>query len=334
MEFGIVSFGSALGERVPVADVVNEYTQDTERVLDYGYRGIHRCTPEVGLTDLAADAARDALRTAEIDAQDLDLLVLAITDIPEYLYWDVAAHLQHVLGADRAEAVLIAQGCVGGITCFDQVAGRFATHPDHRTALMVGVNRTCEAYWNRMDTHSLLFSDGAAAAVAVRDHPSCQWGATEVMTDGRFASFFRMDDGGAANPFTSGVDKPHVRDAWDMMEYFDYDPDRFGEFVDLMNSRVHEVTTRACRRAGVGEPDRLILFHDNARTFAAVAEKFGITTDRTNVEISLRDGHFGAADHLLSLSGHLDAGEFASGDVVALAGMGRGMHWACTVVRI
>ncbi|ONI86893.1 3-oxoacyl-ACP synthase [Actinosynnema sp. ALI-1.44] len=340
MDFGIVSFGSVLGDPAPVKDVVSEYTDDTERVLDYGYRTIHRSAPEVGLTDLAHDAATEALREAGMAAGDVDLLVLATTDIAEYMYWDAAAHLQHRLGADKAEAVLVSQGCIGSITSFDLLAGRFATHPEYRTALLIGANRTCEAYWNRMDTHSLLFSDGAAAAVATRGHDRYRWLATEVITDGRYADFFRMDRGGAANPFNAsppalGEDEaPRVRDAWDMMEFFDYDPDRFSQFIDLMNERVHTVVQQACKRVGVEKTDlaKLILFNDNLRTFTAVAEKFGMTTAQTNVEFSMENGHFGAADHLLNLRSH--AGDLNPGDKVALAGMGRGMHWACTLVEV
>ncbi|WP_369230378.1 AMP-binding protein [Streptomyces sp. R21] len=122
MDYGMMSFGSALGEPAAVAAIAPQYTEDVERVLEYGYRNIHRSPTEVGLTDLAEDAARAALEESGTEAAELDLLIVAITDIPEYLYWDPAASLQARLGAHRAEAVLVNQGCVGGITCFDLLA--------------------------------------------------------------------------------------------------------------------------------------------------------------------------------------------------------------------
>ncbi len=51
-----MSFGSALGEPLAVADAAPQYTEDTERIQAYGYRAIHRAPPDVGLTDLAANA--------------------------------------------------------------------------------------------------------------------------------------------------------------------------------------------------------------------------------------------------------------------------------------
>ncbi|SBV04586.1 3-oxoacyl-[acyl-carrier-protein] synthase-3 [Streptomyces sp. Ncost-T6T-1] len=333
--FGMMSFGSVTGEHVPVADIVSEYTPDVERVLAYGYRAVHRAADDVGLTDLSEVAARRALEESGTDPADLDLLVLAITDIPEYLYWDPAAELQARLGAHGAEAVLISQGCLGGITGFDTLAGRFATHPDYRRALFVGANRTCETYWNRMATHSLLFSDGAAATVVGRGHDRFRWLASEVITDGRYADFFLMEQGGEALPFAPGDESPAARDAWDMMEFFDYDSDRFEAFIDLMNDRVREVVARACKRAGVdlGDLARVVLLNDNRQSITALAERLDVPVGRTNLDFSLEHGHFGAADHLLTLPHHVTSGDLREGDLVALAGMGRGMHWGCTVVR-
>src|SRR5262245_60441510 len=115
MSFGLVSFGEALGEPVPVADVVADYTDDINRVLGYGYRQVRRCPPEVGLTDLAVRAGQQALAAADLHAGELDLVVLAVTDIVEYLYWDAAADVAHRVGATRAEAVLLTQACTSGV---------------------------------------------------------------------------------------------------------------------------------------------------------------------------------------------------------------------------
>jgi 3-oxoacyl-[acyl-carrier-protein] synthase-3 len=337
MSFGLVSFGEALGEPVPVADVVAEYTDDVNRVLGLGYERVHRCQPDTGLTDLAVRAGTAALAAADVAAADVDLVVLAVTDVVEYLYWDAAAELCHRLGATRAEAVLLTQACTTGVVSLDTVAGRFATHPDYRTALVVAANRTCEAYWNRMDVQPMVFSDGAVGAVARRDHPALRWLATEVATDGRYARFHRLDEGGAAAPFDgSAGEPPRVRDVWDVMEFFDYDAEVFQDFARELDERAVRVTERACARAGVAVPDlaRLVLVHDNARATASLAAAFGVPLSRTNRELAARYGHLGAADHLFSLGRHVADGELEPGDRVALVSMGRGMHWACTVLAV
>lgn len=339
MTFGLVSFGEALGEPALVADVVAEHTDDVSRVIDLGYRRVHRAPPQVGITDLAALAGRDALAAADVRPADVDLVVLAVTDIVEHLYWDASAELAHRLGATRAEAVLLTQACTTGVVCLDAVAGKLATHPDYRTALVVAANRTCEAYWNRMDVQPMVFSDGAVAAVARRDHPRLRWLATEVTTDGRYADFYRLDVGGAANPFQArpgAVDEPpRVRDVWSVMEHFDFDAEQFAEFGRYLDEQAVRTAELACRRAGTkpSELARLILLNDNARAMAATAAAFGVPLSRTNHELAVELGHLGAADQLLCLNRHLAAGELAPGDQVALISMGRGMHWACTLIE-
>jgi 3-oxoacyl-[acyl-carrier-protein] synthase-3 len=292
VEFGIRSFGSVLGESVEVADVAAEYTSDVERVLELGYQRMHRSSAGTGLVDLAVEAGTAAIKDSGVDPETLDLVVLAITDIPEYLYWDPAASLQARLGAHRAEALLIAQGCVGGITCLDSLAGRFATHPAYRRALVVGANRTCEAYWNRLDNHTLIFSDGAAAAIVERDHPRLRWRASEVISDGRYADFFLLEKGGAANPFRSGEDSVMARNSWDIIESFGYDPDRLEEFIDLTNNRVRQVVDQACLRIGesLSSLAKIILLNDNSRTLTALAGRLDIPVESTNVTVQVSCG--------------------------------------------
>jgi 3-oxoacyl-[acyl-carrier-protein] synthase-3 len=339
MDFGLAAFGSALGEPLPVEAVLADYTEDIERVLGYGYRTVHRCRSGTGVTDLALSASRSALDEAGVDPLDLDLIVFGLTDIAEYLYWDPAASLQHRLGAGRAEAVLITQACTAGLAGLDLIAGKFATHPGYRTALLVGGSRVCEPYWNRMATQSMVFSDGAVAAVARRGHPTVRWRASEALTDGRYADFYLLDVGGTARPFgplVAGEGQPKARDAWDIMEFFDYDEERFTGFVDQINKRGRLVIERACERIGVTLKDvrRVISLHDNRHSLEALASELDMPVTATNLELGLDTGHLGAADQLYSLADEVRRGELAPGELVALVGLGRGMHWACALVQM
>ncbi|MGI5212814.1 3-oxoacyl-ACP synthase III family protein [Plantactinospora sp. CA-290183] len=340
MSFGLVSFGQTLGEPTPVADAVAEYTGDEERILGYGYRTMHRCPPEVGLTDLAVEAGAKALTASGTDPGELDLVVIAITDIVEYLYWDAAAKVAHRLGASRAEAVFLTQACTTGVMSLDTVAGKFATHPGYSTALVIAVNRTCEPYWNRMDVQPAVFSDGAVATVARRGHPALRWLATEVTTDGAYADFYRMEAGGAAAPFRPGgtVDPAdlRVRDAWDLMEFFNYDGERFEAFVRMLDERGAETIRRACARVGADLNDvaRFILPNDNVRAMTSMAAVLGVELARTNADLSAGYGHLGAADQLFCLAEYAATGALEPGTKVALFSMGRGMHWACSLLEV
>jgi 3-oxoacyl-[acyl-carrier-protein] synthase-3 len=329
MSWGIAALGYALGEpRVADPSIVERW----------GFRRFHVAGAGTGLTDLAVQAGQRALDRAGVDAQDVDLVVLAMSDIAEYLYWDAAAATQARVGAHRAEAVLVNQACASGVVSLDTVAGRFATHPDYRTALVVAANRVCEAYWNRMESTASICSDGAAAAVLRRDHPAARWLATATITDGRYADMFRLETGGAARPFTTGepaaapVANPFNR----LYEVFGCDHRAMLRFVDTVRSRTGEVFRRACGQAGVAPEavKRVIHQNDNVRALAEVAEDLGLPLSLTNVDIAVEHGHLGCADQLFSLARQFDDGALVTGDLVALTSVGGGMHWACTLLRI
>lgn len=337
MSFGVLATGQALAERESVPDAAPRYTDDLRKVHDWGYRYFHRATGGTGLTDLAESAGRTALARAGVKAEDVDLLVLATADIPEYLYWDPAAACQARLGAHRAEAVLANQACSAGVAAFDLVAGKFAVHPEYRVALLIAAHRVCEAYRNRMDSDTSVASDGAAAAVLARGHGECRWLATEVITDGRYADLSQLPGGGSARPFSARFPNPGV-----LVNPFDRFEEQFGDDVRAMlesarriagNGR--EVVERACKRAGVRPEHIRYLLHmnENAKALAKFAANIGVPLEATNAALAADHGHFGAADQIFALGALLDEGRLSQGDIVALTSTGTGMHWACTLLR-
>lgn len=338
MSFGVVAMGNVLGEPVDVTSAVAEYTPDLKKIQGWGYRRFHRAEEGTGLTDLAARAGQLALTRAGLAADNIDLVVLAMSDIAEYLYWDAAAATQARLGAHRAEALLLNQACGSGVMSFDAVAGKFATHRDYRTALIVAANRVCDVYWNRMEATTSISSDGAAAAVAVRGHRGCRWLTTAVISDGRYADFFKLESGGAARPFAAGTPwLTQVENPFDRLEvFFGNDLREMLRFAETIGARNRQVLERACQRAAVplSSIKRVIHLNDNIRALTDLASELGISLDHTNADLAMDHGHLGCADQIFCLERHIGSGELVRGDVVALTSVGSGMHWTCTLLRI
>ncbi|WP_349879208.1 3-oxoacyl-[acyl-carrier-protein] synthase III C-terminal domain-containing protein [Micromonospora sp. HUAS YX12] len=338
MSFGILAIDHALGEPRSVADDAAAYVGADADVAAWGYQTFYRAPDGVGVTDLAAQAGQAALDRAGISAADVDLVLLAMADVAEYLYWDPAAATQAKLGALRAEAFLVNQACSSGVAAFDVVAGKFATHPDHRVALLVSANRVCESYWNRMDSSAAITSDGAAAAVLVRDHDAYRWLTTEVVSDGRYADFCRLPTGGAARPFTSAADVPEqIGNPATLMNRF-LGGDRLAMIRYLRHDRAcsRTVVERACDRTGIHLADIRYVLHLNgtSKGLQDYAEQIGIPLERTNHRLARRYGHFGSADQIFTLGRLRDEGALHPGDIVALTSTGNGMHWACTLLRV
>ncbi|MBZ6093498.1 3-oxoacyl-ACP synthase [Streptomyces olivaceus] len=321
-----------------MAESAADYLRDLGKVRDWGIKGFHRSPDGVGATDLAVQAGRGALDKAGLTGADVDLVVLALTDVPEYLYWDASAATQAGLGASHAEAFLVNQACSGGVAAFDVVAGKFATHQEYRVALLIGVNRTCEQYWNRMDSGTSVMSDGAAAAVLVRGHAECTWLGTSVLSDGRFANAIRLAGGGTAAPFTGGSGAPEqVGNPIALMdEFYGHNLGELVRFLRFTQDRNHEVLQQTCKRAGVPVESVRHILHINGqlKVLQDYADSFGIPLENTNAAIAVEHGHFGSADQIMAFGLMHAEGRFSRGEPVALTSTGNGMHWACTLLRI
>lgn len=335
--FGLDGFGYAFGEDQAVADVVGDYVDTTERVLNWGYRTFHRAPDGVHATDLAASAARQALDRSGLAAADVDLVVLAGPDIPEYLAWDGAAALARELKIERTQTLVLNEGCGAGVHGLYHVAAAMATQPEVTTALFVAVNRTSEFHRNRMNLVNTVLSDAAVAVVARRGHPARRWLATEQFTDPEHCDVLRVDFGGAVNPLPppdwSARHAPGGHEQ--IRRQFGDSPDRLRRFLEHRYERLVEVVEAACARAGVDRADltHLLYLNDSAASIAAVAEPLGVPLARTNADLAPDHGHMGGADQLVSLGLKLERGEIRPGDLVALCGISVG-RWGATLIRI
>ena len=335
--FGIAAFANALGEPGSVESILPADSATKRMIRGWGYRNFHRASDGTGITDLAVEAGSRVLDKVGILAEDIDLIVLAIPDIAEYLYWDAAAATQARLGANNAEALLINQACCSGVVSFDHVAGKFSTHSSYNSALIIAANRVCEPYWDRVRTNTTVASDGACAAVAIRNFPRCCWLTTEIMTDGTYADFFRLEVGGTARPFGPSGEAVRILDRLDRLnKFFGSNTMAMGDFTESIGKRLVEVVDRACKSVALTRSDLKHIIHtaDNIKAFSDLSRQLGIAIDCTNEDISMEYGHLGAADQIFGLEKKLSSGKLGKGDVVALTSVGSGMHWTCTLLQI
>ncbi|MEV8309816.1 3-oxoacyl-[acyl-carrier-protein] synthase III C-terminal domain-containing protein [Streptomyces flavidovirens] len=337
VDLGIAGFGFAFGEDQDVASAAGDYVSNPGRVINWGYRTFHRAPDHVQTTDLASAAAHQALGKIGLDADALDLVVLATSDVPEYLSWDNAAALARELKIERTQTLLLNEGCGAGVHGLYYVASAMAMQPEIDTALFVAVNRVSEFHRNRMNLINTVLSDAAVAVVLRRGHEANRWLATEQFTDPEHCDLLRIEFGGAVSPLPpegwSSVDAPGGHDQ--IRKQFGNDPSRLQRFLENRYVRLVEVIDAACRRAGLSRDDiaHLIYLNDSAASISAVVEPLGLPLERTNASLAPDHGHMGAADQLVSLGLQLERGEVMPGDVVVLCGISTG-RWCATLIEI
>lgn len=336
VDLGIRSFGYALGTEQDVAATASNYSADPAKVLSWGVRTYHRADAATTSTDLAAAASRQALERAGVEAGELDLLVLANSELPEYSYWDGASALARDLGIARIQTQLIADGCAGGVGGPYHIAAAMAMQPAVRTALFVAVNRVSEFHRNRMNVMNTVLSDGAVAALWQRDHPELRWLTTEQFTDPTYCDLLRVDFGGAVNPAPpvdwSSLTAPSVTER--VREKFGTSQ-RLAEFVRHRSGRLIEVIETACSRVGLAtsDIDHMVYLNDSYASIAAIAGPLGLPLEKTNAGVARDHGHIGAADQFLYLGQHMEQGNMHPGDLVALCGVSSD-RWCTTLIRV
>ncbi len=273
--------------------------------------------------DLAAAAAQAALDDADLQASDIDEIIVA-TDTPEAYCPDTAAFLQERLGARQVPAFdLGGSGCAGFVLALDIARARVLQQD--RRILVVGVEVLSRLVsWKDRET-CVLFGDGAGAVVLGRGPDAVEIVAASAGTDGSKAEILWLETGGTRAPFTraraeAGLHRNLVMNGREV----------FRQAVHHMST----VSAEVLQQAGVAIDEvALVVPHQaNLQIINAVGKALRVDPDRvfTNVQ---EYGNTGSASVPLALWEAREAGRIAAGDLVLLTAFGAGFHWSAVLLR-
>ena len=144
MKARIAGIGAYAPERVVTNDQLSEIV-DTSDEWIRSRTGISERRISTGETtrDLAAEAARRALKAAGVDARELDIIILG-TSSPDNNYPSDACSVQAMIGAENAVAFDISAACAGFIFAMNIVHGFFQAGI-YKTALIIGAYSEIDA---------------------------------------------------------------------------------------------------------------------------------------------------------------------------------------------
>jgi 3-oxoacyl-[acyl-carrier-protein] synthase-3 len=300
----IIGWGSALPEKV-VTNADLEVGLDTTDAWITERTGIRERRIGGTTSGLATEAGRAALRSAGIDADQLDLVLVA-TCTPDQALPATAATVQHALGISGG-ALDINAVCSGFVYGLAVGAGLLATGLDR--LLLVGSDTMSGIVdWEDRST-AILFADGAGAVVLeATDGPGDLLG-YDLDNDGSGRHLLWADVGGFIQMDGREVFRRAVRSTVDS-------------------------SLRSLERAGIGVADvALMVPHQaNIRIIDAACQRLGIPAERAVITVD-RQGNTSAASIPLALADAADAGRIHPGDLVLLVGFGAGMSVASAVVR-
>ena len=281
-----------------------------------------RCVVENETTsDLAFHAAEMALKTANISAEELDMVILA-TITPDNTTPSTAAKVSARLGVRPGTIAFDMSAACSGFVYALTMADNMIRLGQVKTALIIGAESLSKITdWTDRNT-CVLFGDGAGAAVlraadgtgTIEDRGVL---ATKIYADGYHYDNLKTD-GGVSGTQTTG----HI--VMDGKEVFKY-------AVNCMPQAAED----AMKEAGISadDVDWLIPHQANIRIIEGVGKKLGIADEKVIVNIA-RYGNTSAATIPIALSEKMEDGTIKEGDFVVLTAMGAGFTWGAAVVRL
>jgi 3-oxoacyl-[acyl-carrier-protein] synthase-3 len=184
-------------------------TSDEWIVSHTGIRWRHIAADDQAASDLATEAARKALHRAEIDAEELDMILLA-TATPDFVGFPATACIvQENLGANNAAAMDMVAGCTGFIYGLETAKGFITSGYAKKVLLMGSEVLSRHVDWNDRNT-CVLFGDGAGAAVICAEEGPEERGVlyTYIRSRGWGARLLERTAGGSRYPFKPGETDP------------------------------------------------------------------------------------------------------------------------------
>ena len=316
----IAGTGSYLPEKVVTnAELAQHLDTSDEWIRERtGIRQRHVVQPSEGTIDLAEQAALAAIDAAQVDPQQLDLIVVGTTT-PDRIYPSTACRLQARLGVKGSPAFDVQAVCTGFVYALG-VADKFVRTGSARTALVVGADtHTRLLDWSDRGT-CILFGDGAGAVILqATEEPGIL--STHLHADGGFESLLYVDGG---VPCGNGI------------------LSEGNAYTKMQGSEVFKVAVRTLRRI-VDETleandfarediDWLIPHQANIRIIEATARQLKMPMDRVVVTIA-DHGNTSAASVPLALDTAVRDGRVKRGDTLLLEAFGGGFTWGSALIR-
>jgi 3-oxoacyl-[acyl-carrier-protein] synthase-3 len=318
----VTGVGSYLPEQVVTnADLAKFVDTSDEWIVERtGIRQRHKARDDQPTSDLAVEAAKNALVDAGRTAAEVDLIVAATTT-PDLTFPSVAAIVQRKLGVPTCVAFDVQAVCSGFVYALG-VADGFVARGLAKCALVIGAEEMTRLMdWTDRST-CVLFGDGAGAVVV---EPREGQGTKEdqgllgfaLRCDGSKTDLLYVD-GGPATTGTVG----HLRMAGNQV---------FRHAV----VNIAEAITAACFAANIeiSDVDWFVPHQANQRIIKGVGDRLGLDENKVISTVATH-ANTSAASIPLALDAAIRDGRIKRGDLVLMEAMGGGLTWGACAIRL
>jgi 3-oxoacyl-[acyl-carrier-protein] synthase-3 len=280
--------------------------------------------------NMAAKATKMALERANLQAEDIDLIVFA-TSTPDYMFPGSGVLMQRELGLDKkAIAAIDIRNACSGFVYGLSVADQFIKTGMYKTVAVVGaeIQSSAMEFSDRQRHVSVIFGDGAGAAILqATDEPGKGILSTHLHSDGTFAEELYVKDPGSSRKREERL-TPEMLDSASIKAHMN------GNLVfKHAVVRFMEVITEALMTNGKSSEqiDLLVPHQANLRISNFVQQKLRLSDDQIYNNIQ-RYGNTTGASIPIALSEAWEEGKIKDGSLVCLAAFGSGFTWASALI--
>jgi 3-oxoacyl-[acyl-carrier-protein] synthase III len=273
---------------------------------------------KVGATsDLASEAAKDLLKTHNINAEDIDVIIVA-TITPDMFFPATACLVQEKIGAKKAWGFDFSAACSGFLFAF-QTACSLVESGTYKKVLLIGADKMSAIVDYTDRNNCILFGD-AAAAVLIEPTEDKNIGLKDSLlrVDGSGKNLLYLKGGGSLNP-------PSHETVDQGMHYLYQD----GKAVFKVAVKgMADISYELMQKNNLTSDDiaYLVPHQANMRIIGATAERMGISKDKVMININ-KYGNTTAATIPLCIVEYYRDGKIKKGDNLILAAFGAGFTW-------
>lgn len=269
-------------------------------------------------SELAANAAENALAKAGMSANDIDAIIVA-TSTADLTFPSAATMVQDRLGMEGGFAFDIQAVCAGFVFALAQANALIVSGQAERV-LVIGAETFSRILDWEDRTTSVLFGDGAGALVLEAEEGAGTNDdrgilATDLNSDGRHRDILYVD--GGISTQTTGFLRMQGKEV-------------FRHAVEKLAKTAHTALDKLGMSAD--DVDWIVPHQANLRIIKSTASKMGVDMDR--VVVTVQDhGNTSAASIPLALSVGSERGQIKPGDLLVTEAIGGGLAWGSVIIR-
>tara|TARA_B100001063_G_C16753642_1_gene551816 strand:- start:255 stop:1253 length:999 start_codon:yes stop_codon:yes gene_type:complete len=273
-------------------------------------------------------ASEIAIKNANISREEVDFIIFA-TLSPDYYFPGCGVLIQNNLKIKEVGALDIRNQCSGFIYGLS-IADQYIKSGMYKNILVVG----SEIHSGALDKSprgrsvSVIFGDGAGAAIVSRSNDNSEILSTHLHSEGKYAKELAVIEPST----TFWVDKIINNSSDDEKGFY---PKMNGNFV-FKNAviRFEEVINEALNYSNytIEDIDILITHQANLRISKFIQKKMNMEDDKVFNNI-MKYGNTTAASIPIAISEALEKNKIKNGDLVCLAAFGSGFTWASALIR-